>query len=347
MPGSPTTLANRYLSDGGPCFTAEVPYRLISYRDGGIVELIDVDGALRTATPVEGFFALESFSLGDWFGFATLTFARPARGWTLPVTCTRGEPIGRHAFSCDGHILFDDGGAGSRAADWVDGEGVAYGFLDGGLVTSTNLTTSAAFAPHPERIEYWAADRSGLATLGRSNVLRLFAADGGVRELQLLRDAGAGNVFRHDGVTSFTKYGRVSTDLCAVGVDTTLVCVPGNALAASGALAWALPVIGYDGEWSVVPMRYDGGWTDGDPNEGFHAPPGWWPLGTVFPAMASGIVVRSSDQRRALAWFGIRGGMDEMVLLDSAQPLVSFGARGRTAWFSWDGGTLVAPLDPR
>lgn len=337
----PTALASAYFRDGGPCFSASASYRLTGFRDGGVAELTEVDGELRTKTNLNGIYHLETLLFDSWVPVQRLYFARPAEGWLVERTCMRGEPFA-DSFSCDGRIHFPDGGTGPAADDWLNGDGMVFARLDGGIAAGTSIGTLAAFVAHPDDISWWAGDRAGLATLTSSNILRLFASDGGERQLALTRDAGVGFLFRRAGFTYFSRASvRFGGELCEADAISDAGCVPAYVVATNGDEGWGPSAIG-GGDWMVVAYVFDGGWTDDPQDRSFIAPSGWSPDTTLLRAMQSGVIVRSPDQRRALAWHGVRGGLDDMVLFELRSPLVAAGVRSSVAWASWDGGTLVA-----
>lgn len=336
------TLASAFLRDGGPCFSTSWGYRLVRWRDGGIVELSEVDGALGAASRLDGIFFLETQSAANsWLAVQSLYFARRARGWAIPRTCTRGEPLG-DAFACDGRVLYLDGGAGPVSDDWLDGEGVVYGLRDGGLLAGRSLEGLRTFATQPNDISWWAGDPTGLVTMSSGNVLSLFDADGGRRDVALPRDAGVGLVFRHAGRTFLSRSSiRFGAELCEVDALGDLTCAPGEVIAKAGEVAWAPPATG-GGGWSIYEYVFDGGWINVEPNSVYGAPSGWSPDFTPLRTVQAGITVRSPNQRRALVWQGVKDGRDDLLLFEVDDPIIAAGVRSSTAWVSWDGGTLIA-----
>lgn len=337
----PATLASAIFRNGGPCFSTSSQYRLTAFRDGGIVELIEVDGDLRTKTGLEGIFYLETLAADSWVPLQRLYFAREAEGWLVLRTCLHGEPI-QSAFACDGRIEFSDGGAGRTADEWLNGDGVVYAYTDGGLMAGSSTDKLASLAAHPAEFSWWAGDRAGVATLSSTNVLRLFASDGGGRELQLPRDAGVGYLFRREGLTYFSRSSlQFGGELCEADSIPGSRCIPGYVLGTRGDEAWGPPAID-SGDWVAIAYVFDGGWSDGSPGRSFIAPSGWAPDTTSLRAVQGGVMVRSPNLRRAIAWQGVRDGRDDMLLFDLPSPLVAAGVRSSVAWVSWDGGTLVS-----
>lgn len=335
----PTTLATAYRGDGGGCFSAASSYRLTSVRTREVVEPIEVDGDLRTPRQLAGIYYLETLVAETWVRLERLYFARPARSWLIDQACIRGEAL-PESFACNGRVHFADGGTGPVADEWLNGAGVVFALRDGGISAGASISQLSPFVSTGD-VTSWSGDVDGLATLSSTFVLSLFDADGGRRDMPLQRDAGVGLVFRRASRTYFSRLTRSLTgELCEAETFADSGCLPGYVTAALGDEAWGPPAI-VDGDWSVVAYVFDGGWVDDPQDRSFVAPSGWGPASTSLRAVQNGVVVQSPNQRRALAWHGVRDGRDDMVLFELPAPLVATGLRSSIAWVSWDGGTFV------
>lgn len=332
-------LAREYEAPSSQCFPSEAEYRLVNYRDGGLVGLAtERDAGLVVQERVNGAFALQLLASNGWRTIGRLYFGQLIPGRVLPRSCATAAPVAG-GFSCDGRIEWDDAGVGPSAEDWLQEANSLYALLDGGIRRYADLSQAPLqIIPQSEGVLRWAADETGFSTLTGAGVLRVFEIDGGA-SFEVSLDAGAVAILRRAGVT---YYSRETLDLagevCGVRSAREVLCSPGYITSSLGDDAWGPSSIFVDA-WAAVHYRYDGGWHPG--GAGFVAPEGWFPSGSSPRAAPSGVVLHSPDGRRVLAWLGYRGVDDELMLVEAPERVHASGMGRSVLWTSWDGGTFV------